>query len=135
MTGEPDRILLVEDNPGDVNLLRKALDETGLTCELTVANRVREAVDLLTGREGERVPDLVFLDINIPGRGGVELLEEAELEGVEAPTVVLTSSSREKDMERCGRSGASAYVVKPDTYGELLGKVEKISKFYLETGD
>ncbi len=105
-------VLLVEDNPGDADLTREALEADRVRVNLTVVTDGVEALDFL--RSGSR-PDLIFLDLNLPRKGGREVLreikEDAELRSI--PVVVLTSSAAESDIAQSYYLGANCYVTKP----------------------
>ncbi len=94
---KPVQMLLVEDSPSDVRLLREALKETSIPVEMTVARDGVEAMDLLHKTElGQGLrPDLVLLDLNLPRKNGREVLSEVKtspfLKGI--PVLVLTRSS------------------------------------------
>jgi len=129
---EPLQVLLVEDNPGDVDLTRESLEHSPLRIELTVAVSGTEALGILhrKGRFGSASrPDLVLLDLNLPGIDGrgvlAEIKQHAELRRI--PVCVLTSSPAETDVVQSYDLGANCYVVKPidfRTFQEILRKVE-----------
>lgn len=123
-------LVLVEDNPGDVCLIRRALDAQGLSYDLTVASDGEEAIAYVAKCEAaSEAIDLVLLDLNLPRRRGSEVLEwirnSSSFENV--PTLLLTSSDSAQDRERCLRLGASAYVRKPSNLAEfmLIGNMVK----------
>lgn len=127
----PCRILLVEDNPGDVRLLEEALRVVPQLGRLFAVQSVDEALDYLLRRdhfnEAAR-PDMVLLDLNLPRRHGIELLEEMRhYEGIaEIPVIVLTSSASDEDRRRAYDSAAAAFLTKPksfDAYVDLLNVV------------
>lgn len=123
------RILLIEDNEGDVDLLRLAFAEAGVRVELRVCSDGPSAIDTLQeyARTGT-LPDLVVLDLNLPGCGGLEVL--AELRRLPAfakvPVVVLTTSSASSDRHACERAKVTDYMVKPDRFGELIEQARRI---------
>jgi CheY-like chemotaxis protein len=109
-------IVLAEDNPGDVYLVRRALDFEGLDYDLTVAKDGEAAIDLVTEVEtGSRTIDLFMVDLDLPKRDGTEVLTRARqskpLEGV--PIVMLTSSDSPHDRKRCLQLGANRFFRKP----------------------
>ena len=123
-------LVLVEDNPGDVYLIRRALDAQGLAYELSVSSDGEEAINYLTACEAAaRHIDLVLLDLNLPRRGGGEVLERIRNSSVFAtvPTLLLTSSDSSQDRERCLSLGANAFIRKPSNLAEfmLIGKMVK----------
>lgn len=125
-------ILIVEDNPGDVELLRMAFRRAQLECELMVIGDGQKAlayVQRRAGRESGSMPDLTILDLNIPKNDGLEILEAIrasdEFQGV--PVVVLTSSGSPRDAARVQELGATRHLIKPmDLEGFMeVGKIVK----------
>lgn len=116
-------ILLVEDNEDDVFLTERALAAAGVKIPLTVVRDGDEAVNYLQGvgeyadRETHPYPSLVLLDLKLPYRSGLEILEwkreQSELPPV--PVIVLTSSNQPRDLRSAYALGASSYLVKPPT--------------------
>lgn len=132
----PVEILLVEDNPGDVRLVRKAFEKAQLKNNLNVAYTGGDALDYLH-RRGEHQEassvDLVLLDLNLGDRNGLEVLEEIKTDPKlrRTPVVVLTSSSAEEDIARSYDLHANAYVTKPVGFDGLLKIVQEIDGFWL----
>lgn len=132
----PIKILLVEDNLGDVRLTRESLSESRVANELSVVRDGVEALRYLR-REGEYAgatrPDLILLDLNLPRKSGQEVL--AEIKGDPTlsaiPVVVLTSSSAEEDIARSYRLLANAYVTKPVDLEQFIRAVQAIEEFWL----
>ncbi|MDD5557185.1 MAG: response regulator [bacterium] len=126
-------ILLVEDNPGDVRLVAEAARESGIRHRLRVARSGDEATALLRPGACVRPPDLVILDLSLPGKNGFEVL--AEMKRNEAlrriPVVVLTGSDREEDLARAYDLGANMCVTKPFDLREFLGVAGGILSFWL----
>ena len=112
------RILLAEDNDGDVFLVRRALEKRGLVHELTVARNGEEALNLLNhseqGPEAEAL-NLILLDLNLPKIDGIQVLSRIRKAEVlrGTPVIVLTSSDSPKDRESALAMGANAYFRKP----------------------
>lgn len=130
------RILLVEDNPADVRLTREMLRESKIRNDLLVATNAEEAERIL-GLEGEtdhERPDLVLLDLNLPGKSGHELLEE--IKGHETlrrvPVVILSSSEAESDIADSYDRYANAYVTKPVDLDGIANIVNAIDEFWFE---
>jgi len=126
----PFRILLVEDNPGDADLIQEILMESDEKKEITVAVDGFEALRCL--REGPR-PDLILLDLNLPKKSGREVLEE--IKSTEAlqriPVVVLTSSEADDDLSDVYRLHANCYLAKPVDLEEFMNVVRAIEQFWL----
>ena len=138
MTAEerPVRILHVEDNIGDVRLVAEALKESGRRYEVAVAADGVEALDYLHKRgdySRAPTPDVILLDLNLPRRGGLEVLTEIKsvLELQNIPVVVFTSSAAPLDINRAYRARASCYVTKPADLGELFRVMGVIEKLWL----
>ena len=122
---EKARILLVEDNPGDVELLRLALTRAQLDCDLTVLDDGAEAL-LLVRQQGKyanaRVPDLAVLDLNVPKNDGLEILEAMRASRVFADVLVaiLSSSSSPREQARLEKFHISRFITKPLDLDEFL---------------
>jgi CheY-like chemotaxis protein len=117
------QVLLVEDNPGDVYLIRRALDEQGLLYNLSLAKDGEEAIAWLRECEMDgRALDVVLLDLNLPRLGGSEVLARVRNSSTlgAVPILLLTSSDSSEDRERCLRLGASGYIRKPSSLSEFM---------------
>jgi CheY-like chemotaxis protein len=134
-------ILLVEDNPADVKITQRALKESALGIELIVVRDGQEAVDYLL-RQGRfasdqvwRVPDLILLDLNLPGMTGLEVLHRirttAALKAV--PVVVLTTSRRQEDVQQVYAAGANTYIEKPQEFARFVQVLQTIQRYWLDT--
>ena len=137
MTG-PIHLLMVEDNPGDVELTREALAETESfrLQNLHVARDGEEAMRYVR-RDGEFAtaprPDLILLDLNLPRKDGREVLAEIKTDPQlrEIPVVVLTSSDASEDVTRSYNLHANCYVKKPVELDRFLEIVRRIEQFWL----
>lgn len=129
-------ILLVEDNPGDADLAREALDGSKLTNKLYVVDDGVKAMAFLR-REGSYAemprPDLVLLDLNLPRKDGREVLSEikADPELRCIPVVILTTSRAEEDVCRSYNLHANCYITKPIDLHQFLHVVRSIENFWL----
>jgi CheY-like chemotaxis protein len=136
MQAEPVEILLAEDNPGDVKLTEKALEKGQVLNNLHVVNDGVEAVRFLR-QEGEYAekprPDMILLDLNMPKKGGIEVLEDIEDDPSlsRIPIVVLTSSEAEEDIVQSYDLHANAYLTKPVDFDGFLDIVSRIEDFWL----
>jgi two-component system response regulator len=126
------RILLVEDNPGDAQLVRLALTDALPSARLSVAGDGEAALARL--REQGDPPDLVLLDLNLPRLSGHEVLAAVRAsEDVTVrrlPVVVLSSSQEESDVARSYELGASSYVAKPPDVDTLFALMETLTRYW-----
>ena len=133
---KPARILMVEDNEGDVLLTRLALKDSKILVELDVVEDGVEAIDYLRHRgkyAGAPRPDLILLDLNLPRMDGREVLEEVKSDPDlrRIPVVILTGSAAEEDLIRAYDLHANCYVVKPVGAEEFGAIVKAIPTFWL----
>lgn len=130
-------ILLVEDNPNDLELTLTALSNTGLANDVIVARDGAEARDYLF-RQGEYanrepgLPTVVLLDLKLPKIDGLELLRmiRESRETANLPVVILTSSREEKDVAAGYELGSNAYVVKPVSFSEFFKAIQDLGIFW-----
>ena len=128
-------ILLVEDNPADVTMLRESFLESKVTNELHVVNDGEAALDFLYKR-GEFAdahrPDLVLLDIGLPKKNGLEVLAEikADPELRHIPVIILTTSAAEEDIFKSYDLHANSYIIKPVHLSELFEVMKTIEDFW-----
>jgi two-component system response regulator len=122
-------ILLVEDNPDDVELTVTVIREHGIDAQIDV---VEDGVEALAYLE-HKVPDLMLLDLNLPRVGGLEVLRRirADARTRHIPIVVLTSSIEEQDVATSYASGANSYVRKPVDYDEFVEVARKLGEYWL----
>jgi CheY-like chemotaxis protein len=131
------RILLVEDDPRDVELTLTALEDHKLANEVTVARDGQEALDYLyrrgqfSSRPNEN-PAVMLLDLKLPKVDGLEVLKQIKSDEQlkTIPVVVLTSSHEEQDMMRSYKLGVNAYVVKPVDFHEFINAVKELGMFW-----
>ena len=129
-------ILLVEDNPGDVELTREAFFEGKIGNRLSVAKDGVEALAILR-REGVHRdaprPDIVLLDLNLPRKSGLEVLAELkddpDLRAI--PVVILTTSLSEEDIARSYHAHANCYISKPVDFDKFMAVVRSLENFWL----
>lgn len=136
MTG-PANILLVEDNPSDVYLTEVALQEAALTSRLHVVEDGDRALAFLR-REGTFEaaprPELILLDLNLPGKDGRQLLAElkADAELRRIPVIVLTTSTADSDITTCYDLHCNCYITKPVDFDHFERVVKEIERFWLQ---
>ena len=131
------RILLVEDDPKDVELTLTALEDYNLTNEVVVARDGEEALDYLYSRGSFKMrtndnPAVLLLDLKLPKVDGLEVLQtiKADVKLRMIPVVVLTSSREEKDMISSYQLGVNAYVVKPVDFHEFVNAIKELGVFW-----
>jgi len=132
-------ILLVEDNPDDVELTRIAFSEAGGEHQLAVVTDGAEAVDYLLGRgrhaarAGAELPMLVLLDLNLPKLDGREVLEAIRANEAtrKLPVVVLTTSAEPFDVDQVYALGANSYIQKPVEFERFVDVVRQIGLYWL----
>jgi CheY-like chemotaxis protein len=125
------RVVAVEDNPADVRLVTEAIDHAGIELDLRVINNGRRAIDRLTSIDAGaplKHPDLILLDLNLPGKSGFEVLESIRNQTTfpDVPVVVVSSSMDCDDIAQVYERSGNAYVTKPadpDDYIEMIGAI------------
>jgi len=131
------RILMVEDDPKDVELTMTALEDYNLANEVVVTGDGEEALDYLYSRgkyqsRSSDNPAVILLDLKLPKVDGLEVLKQiksdAKLKMI--PVVVLTSSKEEKDMVTSYKLGVNAYVVKPVDFHEFVNAIKELGVFW-----
>lgn len=131
-------ILLVEDNPDDVELTRIAMADAGIDAELSVVADGREALAYLRREspwtDGLR-PDLVLLDLNLPQLDGRELLRivKSDPDLASIPVVVLTTSVDENDVQESYRAHANSFISKPADFGRYVDTLRSLREFWFAT--
>jgi len=134
--GEPIEILLVEDNLGDIRLTEEIFKECKVFNHLSVVRDGEEAMAWLR-REGRYAasprPDLILLDLNLPKKGGREVLAEVKVDADlrRIPIVVLTTSSADRDIVKSYDLHANCYLTKPMQLDEFVTVVQSIESFWL----
>jgi len=130
------RILLVEDNPDDVELTLKAFEKHNLANEIVVARDGEEALDILFQRDEERTglrPDLILLDLKLPKVDGLEVLRQVKNDSRTKviPIVILTSSKEENDIINGYQLGVNSYLRKPVNFEKFTEVVMQIGLYWL----
>lgn len=134
---ELKRILLVEDNANDIELVLAALAENALANEVVVVRDGAEALDYLYRRGMFRLrmegnPAVILLDIKLPKVDGIEVLEKVKSDNnlKSIPVVMLTSSREEQDLLKSYHLGTNAYVVKPVDFHEFVDAIKDLGLFW-----
>lgn len=139
MLEKKETILLVEDNPDDIELTMRAFKKNKIANELVVARDGIEALDYLfcKGAYGKRdikdVPRLILLDLKLPKMDGLQVLERLRSDGYTklVPIVILTSSKEEQDLVAGYEHGANSYVRKPINFNDFVDAVRNIGLYWL----
>ncbi|MBF0306423.1 MAG: response regulator [Alphaproteobacteria bacterium] len=132
----PFEILLVEDEPGDIDLIKIALAEGRFICHVTTAMNGVEAMDILNKAPGLHdnapTPDLVLLDLNMPLMNGKEVLKamKADPKLARIPVVVLTTSDVERDVLASYDLGAAGFVTKPLDMEQLFRAIHGVEEYW-----
>ena len=135
MENKTFRILLIEDNPADVALTEEAMTKSKITVNINAVYDGNEAMDYLY-KKGEfkdaPTPDLILLDLNIPGKNGHEVLNEIkqdkELKTI--PVAILTSSTAEEDLVKSYKLHANCYITKPVDMSQFIKIVKTVEEFW-----
>lgn len=136
MTLEPIEILLVDDNPGDVRLVIESLKDGKIANRLSIAWDGVEAMEFLRRQgkfSGAPRPDIVLLDLNMPRKGGHEVIGEmkADPDLKTIPVVVLTTSDADVDVIRSYEKDVNCYVTKPLDAEKFIEAVRSVGNFWL----
>ncbi len=132
-------ILLVEDNPDDVELTLRALKQCNTRAEITVVRDGAEALDYLfatgtcSNRDTSIMPAVVILDLKLPKVDGLEVLQRmrADERTKLVPVVILTSSNEEQDMVNSYKSGANSYIRKPVDFTRFVEAARQLGLYWL----
>jgi CheY-like chemotaxis protein len=128
--------LLVEDNEDDVFFMERAFQQAGVRNPLHVVRNGEEAIEYLSGqndfsdRERYPLPDLIFLDLKMPGVNGFEVLKWMRDQSLKLPVAVLTSSPEEIDRQRAFELGAECYLLKPPSKEMVLDCIKRFALSY-----
>jgi two-component system response regulator len=128
-------ILLVEDNPDDIELTQRAFAKNHIINEVVVLRDGAEACEFLfdSSRAGRSLPQVILLDLKLPKISGLEVLEKIRANAGTAliPTVILTSSKQEEDLLEGYRLGVNSYVRKPVDFNEFVEAVRQVGLYWL----
>ena len=139
MQMESRQILLIEDNPGDVELIRAALNEVDTNIQLTVSQNGKAATDFLMQFKSPTVvasrPDLILLDLNLPMRSGIDVLTMLlQVPSVrEIPVIIFSSTQNMDEIKTCYSLGASSFIQKPQDFDDYLNIMRQIKAYWFET--
>jgi len=132
-------ILLVEDNPSDIELTKRALERSRIKNEMIVAEDGAEALDYLfcngkySGRDPREIPTVVLLDLHLPKVDGFEVLKAIRHNEItrRLPVVILTSSNEQVDVAACYDNGANSYIRKPVDFHQFVDAVNHLGLYWL----
>ena len=132
------RILLVEDNPGDIRLTQEALKESNSPILLDVVTDGEQAIDFLFRRNkfSESVrPNIILLDINLPKKNGIEVLKEIKSNDSlkKIPVIVLTTSDADHDITKAYSLYANSYIIKPVDFDDFARVIKLIENYWFNT--
>ncbi|MCK4404425.1 MAG: response regulator [candidate division Zixibacteria bacterium] len=138
--GKPAVILLAEDDPGDQELTRRALEQSRIRNELYIVEDGEEALDYLLRRgryedpASSPKPDLMLLDLNMPKMDGKQLLKQmrADPKLRRIPVVALTTSKQESDIIRTYDLGANSYIVKPVDMDQFINAIKVLKDYWFQ---
>ncbi len=132
MTFYPIKVLMVEDDPGDVELMREALKDAKLSVQVDVVEDGVLAMEYLNARSKADLPDVIFLDLNLPRKDGRQVLSDVKKSEKlrEIPIVVLTTSKADEDIHMSYGLGANCYITKPVDFEQFEKVVRSIGEFW-----
>jgi two-component system response regulator len=135
MAEQPIEILLIEDNPDDIDLIVRTLRDHGVANRIQVLRDGEEALAFFFDAPAPERNELriVLLDLKLPKIDGLEVLERLKSEPATRtlPVVVLTSSHEDRDIERSYQLGANSYIVKPVDFAQFTDVVRELGKYWL----
>lgn len=135
----PADVLLVDDNPSDVELMIRAMRKNKLVGDVHVAKDGEEALDFVyargpfADRADKPLPRIIILDLRLPKIDGVEVLKRLKSDDrtKEIPVIVMTGSEEERDMTESYKLGVERYIIKPKDFGRLETALSEISIYWL----
>ena len=135
---EKPRVLLVEDNPGDIRLTQEALKESKMDIHLDVVSDGEQAVDFLMKRNkyvDSIRPHIILLDFNLPKKNGIEVLKEIKAHEslMKIPVIVLTTSDADHDISKAYSLHANCYILKPVDFDDFAKVIRLIEVFWFNT--
>ncbi len=132
---EKMKVLVVEDDANDITIIRRAMLKSDVKCELSFAEDGKEALNFLYRQgkfEDAPRPDLILLDLRLPGMDGLEVLAKIKQDDKlrRIPVIVLTGSTREEDMVRAYDSGAASYMTKPVVSKDFVRLIQTVQDYW-----
>ena len=134
------KILLIEDNIGDIKLIEEAIKANSLNIELSVLDdgeKAHQYYHKLVENNYEDLPDLIICDLNLPRFKGDEIIKlyKADSQLMSIPLVVLTTSNLDLDINTCYQYGANAYLIKPLDVLDFFDMIKHVHKFWFEPNE
>lgn len=127
-------VLLVEDNPDDVIMIREAFEQSLTPIQLYVVSNGEQAIKFVRRTDTDALrPSLILLDINLPIRNGLDVLAElkSDTEFLSIPIVVLTTSQAPNDIQQCYSLHANAYIIKPPDFDGYADMIKQVATCFL----
>ena len=123
-------VLLIEDDTIEIMKLNRTISSLNLNHNIIEANNGEEALSIL--KEGNSLPDIILLDLNMPKINGIEFLKilKSDPSLKYLPTIILTTSNNRKDLLECYKIGIAGYVLKPLKYDDYVSKIEKLLAYW-----
>jgi len=123
-------ILLIEDDMIEIMKLNRTISSLQLPHKITEASNGEDALKILEKKD--ELPDIIFLDLNMPKINGIEFLGILKNDDIlkYIPTIILTTSNNQKDLLECYKIGVAGYVLKPLKYEEYVSKIEKVLAYW-----
>ncbi len=135
----PPTILLIEDNPADQEMTRRALKHANSAIELEIVDDGEQAIDYLLRRDvyadlPVASPSLVLLDLNLPKLSGKDVIREVRKTGALAhlPLIVMSTSHAEEDVLESYQLGCNSYLIKPNRFDSFVATMELVIRYWLE---
>jgi CheY-like chemotaxis protein len=130
------KILLVEDNEGDILLTKEAFSEANLSNEISVVKDGQQAIRYLNkeaGFENEKTPDIILLDLNIPKINGLDVLKIIKSDPFlkTIPVIILSTSNSEKDILQSYERHANCYLTKPVNFSNFTSLIQMVTDFWI----
>ncbi len=137
-SSKPVEVLIVEDNEGDVRLIKEAFTGSTVDSKFSVVSDGEEALDYLYRRgkfEASSRPDLILLDLNLPRLNGFDVLSDVKSNPAlqQIPVVIFSSSTSDNDVIKSYDLKANSYISKPSDFDEFLTVVKTIEEFWFRT--
>lgn len=123
-------ILLIEDDNIEIMKLNRVVSSLNKSHKIIEAKNGEVALDIL--EQKQMIPDIILLDLNMPKISGIEFLSILKKDGKlkHIPTIVLTTSSNQKDLKECYKIGIAGYILKPLKYDDYVSKIEKLLAYW-----